>query len=81
MDAERARRTEEQPEAAETAETAKAAEAEEAKSPEDLVREVKDENPDPTTRREAFELGLMEEDESDAGEELRVVEDDELDES
>jgi hypothetical protein len=75
MDAERARRTEEQPESAE------AAEAEEATSPEDLVREVKDENPDPTTRREAFELGLMEEDESDAGEGLRVVEDEELDES
>jgi hypothetical protein len=75
MDAERARPTDEQPEAAE------AEEAAEAKSPEDLVREVKDENPDPTTRREAFELGLMEEDESDAGEELRVVEDEELDES
>jgi len=50
------------------------------KSPEDLADEVKHENPDPTTRREAFELGLMEENESEAGEEVRVVSDEELEE-
>jgi hypothetical protein len=45
--------------------------------PEELAREVVDENPDPTTRREAFELGLMENDESEAGEEISVVSDSE----
>ncbi len=46
--------------------------------PEELAREVAIENPDPTTRREAYELGLMENDESVEGEELHVVGDDEL---
>jgi hypothetical protein len=50
----------------------------EHKSPEELAEEVKEENPDPTTRREAYELGLMEEDESVEGEEIHVVSDDEL---
>ena len=48
------------------------------KSPEALAEEVKEENPDPTTRREAFELGLMDEDESVEGEEIHVVSDEEL---
>ena len=52
----------------------------EEKSPEELAREVQEENPDPTTRREAFELGLMDEDESEAGQEMTVVRDEELDE-
>ena len=47
-------------------------------SPDELAREVAVENPDPTTRREAYELGLMENDESEAGEEIQVVADDEL---
>jgi len=51
------------------------------KSPEQLAEEVKQENPDPTTRREAFELGLMDEDESEAGEDVRVVSDEELEET
>jgi hypothetical protein len=51
---------------------------EEHKSPEELAEEVKQENPDPTTRREAFELGLMDEDESVDGEEIHVVSDEEL---
>jgi hypothetical protein len=55
--------------------------SDEHKSPEELAEEVKEENPDPTTRREAFELGLMDEDESEAGEDVRVVSDAELDES
>jgi hypothetical protein len=55
--------------------------SDEHKSPEELAEEVKEENPDPTTRREAFELGLMDEDESEAGEDVRVVSDEELDES
>ena len=54
---------------------------EEHKSPEELAEEVKEENPDPTTRREAFELGLMDEDESEAGEEVHVVSDEELEEA
>ena len=53
----------------------------EATSPEELAREVKEENPDPTTRREAFELGLMEEDESEAGEAVQVVADEETGET
>ena len=50
----------------------------EHKSPEELAEEVKEENPDPVTRREAFELGLMDEDESVEGEEIHVVSDEEL---
>ena len=50
----------------------------EHKSPEQLAEEVRQENPDPTTRREAYELGLMEEDESVEGEEIHVVSDEEL---
>ena len=53
-------------------------EGEDHKSPEELAEEVKAENPDPTTRREAYELGLMDEDESVEGEEIRVVDDEEL---
>jgi hypothetical protein len=53
-------------------------EDEEHKSPEELAEEVKAENPDPTTRREAYELGLMEEDESAEGEDVHVVSDEEL---
>ena len=52
-----------------------------SKTPEALAREVKEENPDPTTRREAFELGLMDEDESEAGEDVHVVSDEELDDT
>lgn len=47
-------------------------------APEELAEEVAIENPDPTTRREAYELGLMENDESLAGEMLHVVDDEEL---
>ena len=54
--------------------------ADDAKSPEELAREVREENPDPTTRREAFELGLMDEDDSEAGQAVTVVRDEELDE-
>ena len=50
----------------------------EHKSPEELAEEVKAENPDPVTRREAYELGLMDEDESVEGEEIHVVSDEEL---
>jgi hypothetical protein len=53
-------------------------EGEEHKSPEELAEEVKAENPDPTTRREAYELGLMDEDESAEGEDVHVVSDEEL---
>jgi hypothetical protein len=53
---------------------------EEHKSPEELAEEVKEENPDPITRREAYELGLMDEDESVEGEEIHVVSDEELEE-
>jgi hypothetical protein len=53
-------------------------EGEEHKSPEELAEAVKAENPDPTTRREAYELGLMEEDESAEGEDVHVVSDEEL---
>jgi len=65
----------------ETERTPDTSATEERKSPEELAEEVKQENPDPTTRREAFELGLMDEDESGAGEEVRVVSDEELEES
>jgi hypothetical protein len=58
--------------------TARTRDAEEHKSPEELAEEVKEENPDPTTRREAYELGLMEEDESVEGEAIQVVDDEEL---
>jgi len=51
--------------------------SESPEDPETLAHEVAEENPDPTTRREAFELGLMENDESEAGEEIRVVSDSE----
>jgi hypothetical protein len=47
---------------------------------ETIAHETKRENPDPTTRREAFELGLMEADESEEGETVEVVSDDELEE-
>ncbi|MGZ4713473.1 MAG: hypothetical protein ACXV9P_12000 [Acidimicrobiia bacterium] len=42
----------------------------------DLVEEVTEENPDPTTRREAFELTLMEEDRVDEGRDVQVDEPD-----
>jgi hypothetical protein len=60
--------------------TARTGDDEPHKSPEELAEEVKEENPDPTTRREAYELGLMDEDESVEGEELHVVSDEELEE-
>ena len=58
--------------------TPRSRDTDEHKSPEELAEEVKEENPDPITRREAYELGLMEEGESEEGEELHVVSDDEL---
>jgi len=58
--------------------TPRTREGEATKSPEELAEEVKEENPDPITRREAYELGLMEEDESVEGEEIHVVSDEEL---
>jgi hypothetical protein len=60
--------------------TPRSRDTDEHKSPEELAEEVKAENPDPTTRREAYELGLMDEDESVEGEEIHVVSDDELEE-
>jgi len=60
--------------------TARTRDTEPHKSPEELAEEVKEENPDPITRREAYELGLMEEDESVEGEEIHVVSDEELEE-
>ncbi|MGZ6887104.1 MAG: hypothetical protein ACXVJ7_14505 [Acidimicrobiia bacterium] len=42
----------------------------------DLVEVVTEENPDPTTRREAFELTLMEEDRVDEGRDVQVDEPD-----
>ena len=45
---------------------------------ETIAHETRRENPDPTTRREAFELGLMEKDESAEGEAIEVVSDEEL---
>jgi hypothetical protein len=41
---------------------------------EELVEEAKEENPDPTTRREAYELELMEEDRSNEGAQAEVDE-------
>ena len=41
----------------------------------EIVEEVREENPDPTTRRESFELDLMEEDLVDEGREVQVNED------
>jgi hypothetical protein len=41
---------------------------------EELVEEAKEENPDPTTRREAYELELMEEDRSKEGAQAEVDE-------
>jgi len=38
----------------------------------ELVEEAREENPDPTTRREAYELELMEEGRSDEGAEVAV---------
>jgi hypothetical protein len=43
---------------------------------EELVEESREENPDPTTRREAYELELMDEDRSEEGAEVQVDEDD-----
>jgi hypothetical protein len=40
---------------------------------EQLADEVRDENPDPTTRREAFELDLMDEDLVDEGRDVQVT--------
>lgn len=45
---------------------------------ETIARETRRENPDPTTRRESFELGLMETGESAEGESIEVVSEDEL---
>ncbi len=42
---------------------------------EELVEEAREENPDPTTRREAYELELMEEGRSEEGAEVEVDED------
>jgi hypothetical protein len=41
---------------------------------EELVEEAKEDNPDPTTRREAYELELMEEDRSKEGAQAEVDE-------
>jgi hypothetical protein len=41
---------------------------------EDIVEEVREENPDPTTRRESFELELMEEGRVDEGRDVTVNE-------
>lgn len=38
--------------------------------PEELEEEAAERNPDPQTRREALELELMEEDRSEAGEDI-----------
>jgi len=40
---------------------------------EELAEEVRDENPDPTTRREAFELDLMEEGLVEEGRDVQVT--------
>lgn len=42
---------------------------------EELAEEAKDENPDPTTRRETLELELMEEHRSEEGEHVQLDED------
>ncbi len=41
---------------------------------EELVEEAREDNPDHTTRREAYELELMEEDRSDEGSQVEVDE-------
>jgi len=41
----------------------------------EIEEEVAEENPDPTTRREAFELELMEEDRSEEGRDVSLEED------
>jgi hypothetical protein len=43
---------------------------------EEIADEVREENPDPTTRRETFELDLMEEGLVDEGRDVRVNDDD-----
>jgi hypothetical protein len=49
---------------------------------EELEEEAAEHNPDPTTRREALELELMEEGRSEEGEHVDIAEDlDETDES
>lgn len=45
----------------------------------ELVEEAREDNPDPTTRREAYELELMEENRSEEGSQAEV--DEENDES
>ena len=45
---------------------------------ETIAHETRRENPDPTTRRETFELDLMEKGESAEGESIEVVSDEEL---
>ncbi|HEY7138232.1 MAG TPA: hypothetical protein VIB48_24465 [Acidimicrobiia bacterium] len=47
---------------------------------EELVEEAREENPDPTTRREAYELELMEEGRSDEGAEVEVDDEEEREE-
>jgi hypothetical protein len=42
---------------------------------EELADEAKDENPDPTTARETFELELMEEGRSEEGESVELADD------
>jgi hypothetical protein len=49
------------------------------RSVEDIAREVREENPDPITRRESFELELMEEDRTDEGADVEVNTDDDTD--
>jgi hypothetical protein len=46
---------------------------------EELAEEAKDENPDPQTRRETFELELMEEGRSEEGESVSLDEEPETD--
>ena len=43
---------------------------------EELAEDAREENPDPTTRRETFELDLMEEDLVEEGRDVQVNEDD-----
>ena len=45
--------------------------------PQDIADEAAEENPDPTTRREAYELGLMEEGDAEveAGRDISVNDD------
>lgn len=42
---------------------------------EEMVEEVRDENPDPTTRRETFELDLMEQHRVEEGRDIQVNDD------